>query len=81
MKSPIVIIGIGNDVIRLQEALTGRRFEREALFAAMVEAFEGDPSHGCVGRSAPARFARALAEAERRGLDLPTLRERQAALA
>jgi len=54
---------IGNDVIRLQEALTGRRLEREALFAAMVKAFEGDPSHKRMGRSAPARVARALAEA------------------
>jgi len=72
---------IGNDVIRLQEALTGRRFDRDALFSALVEAFEGDPSHGCMGRSAPARLARALAEAERRGLDLPALREQHATLA
>jgi len=40
---------IGDDVIRLQEVLTGRRFEQEALFAAMIEAFEGDPSHECNG--------------------------------
>lgn len=72
---------IGNDVISLQEALTGRRFDRDALFAVLVEAFEGDPSHGCMGRSAPARLVRALAEAERRGLDLPALRELRAALA
>jgi len=66
---------IGNDVIRPQEALTGRRFDQDALFIALVEAFEGDPSHGCMDRSAPARLARALAEAERRGLELPALRE------
>jgi len=38
-------------------------------------------SHGCRGRSAPARLARALAEAERRGLELPALRELRANLA
>lgn len=66
---------VGEDVVRLQEALTGRRFDQEALFAAMVKAFEGDPSHSCMGRSAPARLERALAEGERRGLALPALRE------
>jgi len=65
----------------LQEVLTGRRFDQEALFAAMVQAFESDPAHGCIGRSAPARFARALAEGERRGLDLPALRELRTAAA
>lgn len=72
---------IGNDVIDIQEALTGRRFEREVLIAAMVKAFEGDPSHKCMGRSAPARLARALAQGERQGLDLPALRELHTALA
>jgi len=72
---------IGEDVIRLQEALTGRCFERDALFAVLAETFAGDPSHGCMGRSAPTRLARALAEAERQGLDLPALRELQADLA
>lgn len=72
---------IGEDVIRLQESLTGRCFERDALFAVLAETFAGDPSHGCMGRSAPTRLARALAEAERQGLDLPALRELQADLA
>lgn len=72
---------VGNDVIDLQEALTGRSFDREALFAAMVEAFEGDPAHKCMGRSAPARLARALAQGETRGIALPALRELQASSA
>lgn len=71
---------IGNEVIDLQEALTGQKFVRDDLFAAMVEAIKGDPSHGCKGRSAPVRLSRALAEGERRGLDLPTLRGLQATL-
>jgi ketopantoate reductase len=65
---------VAEEVIRLQEALTGKQFDRHALIAAMVEAFDGDPGHRCMGRSAPARLARVLAHAERLGLNLPTLR-------
>ncbi len=65
---------VANEVIRLQQGLTGTRFDHQALIAAMVDAFDGDPAHQCMGRSAPARLARALMQAERLGLDLPTLR-------
>ena len=64
---------VAGDVIALQEALTGERFDRERLIAAMVAAFEGDPAHKCMGRSAPARLARALEHGGRLGLELPTL--------
>jgi len=72
---------IGNNVIDLQEVLTGQSFERNRLFAALVEAFEGDPSHKCMGRSAQARLTRALALGEQHGLVLPALRELHTALA
>jgi hypothetical protein len=49
--------------------------ERGDLFAAMVEAFKGDPSYKCMGRSPPARLARALAQGKQHGLDLPALHE------
>ncbi|MCA1978765.1 MAG: hypothetical protein LDL19_05955 [Thiobacillus sp.] len=65
---------VAADVIALQEALTGRRFDHESLIAGMLEAFAGDPEHQCMGRSAPARLQRALAHADRHGLQLPTLR-------
>ena len=66
---------VGNDIIDLQEALTGNSYDREALFAAMVTAFEGDPEHKCMGRSAPARLKRALAHAETRKLAVPALKK------
>lgn len=66
---------VGNDIIDLQEALTGNSYDREALFAAMVAAFEGDPEHKCMGRSAPARLERALAHAERHNLAVPALKK------
>ena len=70
---------VADDVIALQEALTDKRFDRERLIAAMVAAFEGDPAHKCMGRSAPARLARALEHGGRLGLALPTLRRIAAA--
>jgi len=41
----------------------------------MLEAFDGDPEHGCTGRSAPARLARAIRQADAAGLAVPRLRE------
>lgn len=65
---------VAADVIALQAALTGRQFDSDALIAGMLEAFDGDLDHACMGRSAPARLARALAHADRLGLPVPTLR-------
>ena len=66
---------VAEDIIVLQEALTGHAFDRRALIEGMLEAFRGDPDHRCMGRSAPARLARALAHAKARGLRLAVLEE------
>lgn len=63
------------DVIALQEWLTQSSFDAEALIAAMLTAFDGDPDHKCMGRSAPARLERALNLADEAGLAVPKLRE------
>jgi hypothetical protein len=65
---------VANEVIDIQDALTGVQNDREKLIAGMLEAFDGDPEHGCTGRSAPARLARALTHADAFGLSVPTLR-------
>jgi hypothetical protein len=65
---------VANEVIDIQDALTGVSHDRERLVAGMLEAFDGDPEHGCTGRSATARLARALAHADAFGLAVPTLR-------
>ena len=70
---------VAADVIELQRTLTGKTFDVEALIAGMVEAFEGDLAHGCMGRSAPARLERAIGLADENGLAVPTLREIAAA--
>lgn len=66
---------VAADVLDVQAWLTGQAFERGPLMAGMLEAFEGDPHHGCAGRSAPARLRRALHQADAAGLAVPTLRE------
>ena len=66
---------VGNDIIDIQEALTGNSYDREALFNAMVTAFEGDPEHKCMGRSAPARLQRALSHAQKYNLAVPALKK------
>ncbi|MBT9590007.1 MAG: hypothetical protein IV089_03715 [Thiobacillus sp.] len=65
---------VANEVMDIQDALTGRKHDRDALIAGMLEAFDGDPEHGCTGRSAPARLARALRHADSFDLAVPTLR-------
>ena len=65
---------VTREVIQLQEALTGQHFQADELIAAMLKAFAGDPNHGCMGRSAPARLARALQQADAAGLAIPQLR-------
>jgi hypothetical protein len=65
---------VANEVMDIQDVLTNVQHDREALFVGMLEAFNGDPQHGCTGRSAPARLARAIGHADAFGLAVPTLR-------
>ncbi len=62
-----------NDVIRLQEAQTGKTFDHKALIDALLLAFSGDPDHKCMGRSAPERLQRALAHGDNHDIELPSL--------
>jgi len=71
---------IANEVIDIQQHLTGSQFDREKLIHGMVEGIQGDPQHKCMGRSAPARLARALQQADAAGLAVPRMRDIQAGL-
>ncbi len=62
-----------SDVIRLQEALTGEILDHKLLIDGMVAAFNGDPEHMCMGRSAPVRLQRALSLAATNNLSLGML--------
>ena len=70
-------LAVAQEVLDIQAWLTSTALDRERLIAGMVEAIEGDLQHGCTGRSAPARLARALTYADEAGLTVPRLREIQ----
>jgi len=65
---------IANEVIDIQEWLTAKTFDRQALIKDMLVAFDGDPAHNCMGRSATARLERALTLADEAGLNVPEMR-------
>lgn len=62
-----------DDVLTIQNHLTGQEHDRERLVEAVVEAINGDLAHQCMGRSAPARLARALAYARKNNLQVNEL--------
>lgn len=66
---------VAAEIIQLQQKLAGQTFEQDKLINAMLQAFEGDPDHNCMGRSAPARLQRALKLAQQYQLQLPTLQQ------
>ncbi len=62
-----------DNVLDIQQALTGQSFDRDALLGAVLKAFDGDPAHQCMGRSAPQRLQRALALAAEHGIEVAEL--------
>ena len=66
---------VTNDVMDIQDWLTGHTHDREKLIEGMVEAIKGDLEHKCMGRSAPARLRRAIEQADEAGLSVSKLRE------
>lgn len=62
-----------DDVLNIQQHLTGQAFNRDQLLTSVLNAFDGDPDHRCMGRSAPARLQRALQIAESASLEVPEL--------
>ena len=62
-----------DDVLTIQNHLTAQEHDRERLIEAMVEAINGDLAHNCMGRSAPARLARALDYARKNNLQVNEL--------
>ncbi len=67
--------GVAREVVEIQQALTGTELAADDLIRAMLVAFDGDPAHKCMGRSAPGRLTRAIEQADRFVLAVPQLRE------
>ncbi len=70
-----VMLDVVNDILDIQDYLTNTTNDREELIKGMLEAFNGDPEHKCMGRSAPARLERALQIAQEANLDVDKLKE------
>jgi hypothetical protein len=69
----VVAESVALDVIRLQEVLTGQALNHQKIIDDMVSAFNGDPEHMCMGRSAAVRLQRALMLAQQNNLTLSML--------
>ncbi len=64
---------IAKDVLKIQEKLAHIQLDPEPYIQGMVDAFNGDPEHKCMGRSAPQRLQRALQLARDYAVDVPAL--------
>jgi ketopantoate reductase len=70
-----VMNAVANDVLDIQDWLTNSVNDREKLMQGLIEAINGDLQHGCMGRSAPSRLARAIKFADQAGLKIDKLRQ------
>lgn len=73
-RHPALVKDVATEVLQIQQGLVGSRLETEPLIRSMLEAFDGDPQHKCLGRSAPQRLRRAVDTGDRLGLSVPVLR-------
>lgn len=65
---------VAQDVLEIQFRLSEKELDRAQLIDSMVNAFNGDLDHKCMGRSAPARLERAIAVADEFSLKAKALR-------
>jgi ketopantoate reductase len=65
------------EVLDIQEWLVREKLNRDRLLAGLVEAFDADPEHVCVGRSARERLARMIRIADEAGLAAQRIRKIQ----
>ncbi|MDH4275816.1 MAG: hypothetical protein OEW08_12335 [Gammaproteobacteria bacterium] len=66
---------VANEIMDVQAYLSASALDRVQLLRGLEEGIQGDPRHGCQGRSAPQRLIRLLRYADEAHLAVPTLRE------
>lgn len=66
---------VADNIMDIQFHLTEQVMDRTKLISGMVKAFNGDLNHKCMGRSAPDRLKRAIAQADQFNLSIAKLRE------
>ena len=70
-----LMIEVMSDIIKIQSSLTGTKLIAEDFEKSLSEAFDGDPDHKCMGRSAPQRLQRALELATEFQIETPVLKK------
>lgn len=66
---------VANEIIDVQEFLTGSSLDRVQLFEGFIAGIMGDPGHRCQGRSAHGRLTRMIELADDARLNIPTIRD------
>jgi hypothetical protein len=74
-KNQKFTLAVANDIIDLQEFITGKTFDRNRLTEGLIAGIMGDPNHKCKGRSAPGRLRRAIEVADEAGLKIESIRD------
>lgn len=73
-KDQPLALDVADNIIDLQEKMTGKIFSRDRLRAGLLAGFKGDPNHKCKGRSAHGRLLRTIQLADDEGLEIKTIR-------
>jgi len=68
-------LDVANNVMDIQATLVGHELDRDKMVKGFKAGIDGDPGHMCMGRSAPARLARAIELADEADLAVPKLRD------
>ena len=74
-KDRELTLEVADDIIDLQESITGKTFDRDRLREGLIAGLKGDPHHKCKGRSAHGRLIRTLKLADEAGLKLSAIRD------
>jgi len=72
-KNRELALKVADDIIDLQESITGKTFSRDRLREGLVAGLKGDPHHKCKGRSAHGRLVRTVKLADEAGLKIPAI--------
>lgn len=74
-KDQQLATNVANNIIDLQESITGKTFSRDLLIGGLISGINGDPHHKCKGRSAQGRLIRTIQIADDTGLKIQAIRD------
>jgi len=74
-KDRELALDVADDIINLQESITGKSLNHDRLREGLVAGLKADPHHKCKGRSAHGRLVRTVKLADEAGLKIPAIRD------